>query len=160
MCKWNKLQCFFKWLDIATIKLILNKNPILGFTGDSRFSGASMSWIPREMCWYSSQLCWPTWSVPIIPPVHFSTAVFGDLSVRKYNNCPLNTVSHTILTNISKFQEGHCWTGIDVKGKACGTNMLVPENETDHSKKLWKKSQERKHSWHFLLLLFVVITYF
>lgn len=120
MCKWNKLQCFFKWLDIATIKLILNKNPILGFTGDSRFSGASMSWIPREMCWYSSQLCWPTWSVPIIPPVHFSTAVFGDLSVRKYNNCPLNTVSHTILTNISKFQEGHCWTGIDVKEKLVG----------------------------------------
>lgn len=36
------------------------------------------------------------------------------------------------------------------EGKACGTNMFVPENETDHSKKLWKKSQERKHSWHFL----------
>lgn len=111
---------FFKWLDIVTIKLILNKNPILEFTGDPRFSGASMSWIPREMCWYSSQLWWLTWSVPVIPPVHFSTAVFGDLSVRKYNNCPLNTVSHTILANISKFQEGRCWTGMDVKEKLVG----------------------------------------
>lgn len=47
---------------------------------------------------------------------------------------------------------------MDVKEKLVG-QMFVPENETDHSEKLWKKSQERKHSWCFLLLLFVVITY-
>lgn len=80
------------------------------------------------------------------------------LGIYQWENITIVLSTQTILTNISKFQEGRCWTGMDVKEKLVG-QMFVPENETDHSKKLWKKSQERKRSWCFLLLLFVVITY-